>query len=692
MQSLLLVGRSSSDSLTMKDDLTSSVQSPEPASAVSDGNKEFLTIRDCLSKPLDGAETLVLKPSIIEPDGEFRGRRKSTGISIIAKLRASFLRRKSGSNPNQPFVIEDVRYVEDQVIVDEFRQVLLAENLLPEQHDDYHLLLRFLQARKFDIEKAKTMWKTMLQWRHDYGTDHIEEDYEFQEVEEVKKCYPHGHHGVDKFGRPVYIELIGKIDPQKLSKVTTMERFLKYHVLEFERTLNKKFPACSVAAGKHIDSSTTILDVGGVGMRSFNKSARDLLTSIQKVDSDYYPETLCQLFIINAGSGFRLLWSTVKGFLDAKTVAKINVLGTDYQEKLLEVIDSSQLPEFLGGSCNCVSEGGCMMSDKGPWKDPEIMKKVLSGFEKQSRKIVVVSRTATNETSAGSSGPNIPPASTMRTENKCREVPHSSTMQKEENCAGSSGPNIPRASTTPTENECREVPHSSSVLKEGKSHLHSETVNSDQDNDMVPMVDKKVDSQYDEGCTLESSSDMQAPHSAHPATHQNRDTMDALEESIEKASTSQGARTTSQSAVYGSFSEALIAVWTFLLSIFAYVYRLLGFKERKLFMNYDKSASSKVAHATLSCSRPVEVQQHACERKYEVIERVATLEEEIHRIATPEKSLRPSKELSPTRIKALEEELAETKKTLRAVLSNQNEIYECLENFKELKWEKKNCW
>ncbi|XP_021766876.1 phosphatidylinositol/phosphatidylcholine transfer protein SFH11-like [Chenopodium quinoa] len=278
--------------------------------------------------------------------------------------------------------IEDVHDPNDDQAVQQLREALLQEQdrqvIADRKPYDYHTLLRFLHTKDYDISKAKESFLNHLKWREEFGVDAIAKEFKFEEYKDVHKFYPHGYHGVDRSGRPVYIERMGMLDLEGLLQRTTLDRLVKHHVYEQEKTARLRYPACTVSAGKRIGSTTAILDVKGIGISSFSKQARYLFLEFQKIDSNYYPDTLNSLYIVNAGSGFRALWKALKTFLDAHTAAKIQVLGTNFRSKLVEAIDPSNLPSFLGGECLCSDHGGCMLSDKGPWNDPEILQLLKS--------------------------------------------------------------------------------------------------------------------------------------------------------------------------------------------------------------------------------------------------------------------------------------------------------------------------
>jgi hypothetical protein len=50
-------------------------------------------------------------------------------------------------------------------------------------------------------------------------------------------------------------------------------------------------------------------------------------------------------------------------------VAKVSIFSKDESAgELLKRIAAENLPDYFGGSCSCPAEGGCSVSDTGPWK------------------------------------------------------------------------------------------------------------------------------------------------------------------------------------------------------------------------------------------------------------------------------------------------------------------------------------
>jgi len=236
----------------------------------------------------------------------------------------------------------------------------------PSEHSD-ELLLRFLKARKFNVDKAKLMFSEYLTWRQTFGVDDIVNNLVFPEYEKCQELYPRFYHKTDKQGRAVYFEVMSHINSKLLDgTITTTDRFVQYYVREYEKTTRYRFAALSLKAGTNVDKSCSILDLKNVPLMQFN-NIRKVLGQVTHIAQNYYPETLGRMFIINAPLLFQGVWGMVKGMLDEATVAKISILGSSYQKELLEAIDAENLPSDYGGTCQCPN--GCRHSDVGPWND-----------------------------------------------------------------------------------------------------------------------------------------------------------------------------------------------------------------------------------------------------------------------------------------------------------------------------------
>ncbi|KAI5478787.1 hypothetical protein MNV49_004613 [Pseudohyphozyma bogoriensis] len=252
-----------------------------------------------------------------------------------------------------------------QAALAQFKTELAAEGFYdPAVHDDA-ALLRFLRARKFDIPKAKIMWIDTQKWKKSFKVDELYETFDYTEKSEVDKLYPRFYHKIDKDGRPLYIEQLGKLDLTKLYAVTTPERQMQSLVVEYEKFQRDRLPICSDLAGHLIETSCTIMDLKGVGLSQFWK-VKGYVQEAASISQNNYPESMGKFYIINAPWAFSTVWSLVKGWLDEATVAKIHILGSDYKKGLLEQIPADSLPVAFGGSCACPE--GCSMSDAGPWK------------------------------------------------------------------------------------------------------------------------------------------------------------------------------------------------------------------------------------------------------------------------------------------------------------------------------------
>ncbi|KAI0863421.1 CRAL/TRIO domain-containing protein [Xylaria cubensis] len=211
------------------------------------------------------------------------------------------------------------------------------------EHPDT-LVLRFLRARKWDVEQAMIMLVSAVNWRVDRNMAEIViRDGESVGLKENPSAgekdfitqYRSGKsyvRGTDKENRPIYVIKVRLHDP-RLQSTETMDTYI-LHNIESLRILAKP----------PNDKFCLIFDMTGFGLKNMDYHVVKLLISVFEAR---YPETLGVVLIHNAPFVFWGIWNIIKGWLDPVIASKINF--TRKPADLLQFISEENLHTSFGG-------------------------------------------------------------------------------------------------------------------------------------------------------------------------------------------------------------------------------------------------------------------------------------------------------------------------------------------------------
>ena len=228
-------------------------------------------------------------------------------------------------------------------------------------------LIKFLRAKKYKMEESYQMFTKYLKFSIEYNIENINK-VEFPNIEKIKIFYPHGFHKTTKTGNPIFIQNLGEIKINDINRLLPDKKLNQYIINLLEIMKYKIFPKCSITFNKPIDRIFCIVDLLGLTTSLMNKKIIHFLNTQLSICQNYYPGILDGLYFVNTGFIFKILWSTCKYFYDESTRRRIQLLGFDYKNQLLEKVSSENLPKFIGGDCNC-DPYGCIFSEAGPWNN-----------------------------------------------------------------------------------------------------------------------------------------------------------------------------------------------------------------------------------------------------------------------------------------------------------------------------------
>ncbi|EXJ80581.1 hypothetical protein A1O1_08727 [Capronia coronata CBS 617.96] len=235
-------------------------------------------------------------------------------------------------------------------------------------HDD-GTLLRYLRARKFDVNGAFGQFTDTEKWLKEQRVEELYAHFDVEAYEKARLMYPQWTGHRDKRGIPIYVYAIKGLDNKNVQKyqkesqaykdslpyhktLATPAKLLPLFAL-YQNLLNFVMPLVSTLERPNpevpVTNSTNIVDISGVGLTQF-WNLKGHMQDASVLATAHYPETLDRIFIIGAPSFFPTVWGWIKRWFDPVTVSKIFILGKhEVKSTLSKFMEPKDFPKRYGG-------------------------------------------------------------------------------------------------------------------------------------------------------------------------------------------------------------------------------------------------------------------------------------------------------------------------------------------------------
>jgi hypothetical protein len=242
-------------------------------------------------------------------------------------------------------------------------------------------MLRFIRGRGGNINEATEQYLGHLKWRRENNVDQIRQNIVYGGLNDPKK-FPNGEKLLrlapqiiiapvrDRKNQPICTEQYN-FSPKKLFQESSLDEYLLFliYALEFRNLVMEHMshemdvkyladnprPQDRTEGWGCVIRNCTIRDLGGLKWEHVGSDGRAFVKAALTLGSPNYPEVLGKSHMINTPWVFNTLWVFVKQLLDANTIDKINILGSDYMTELSKEVPLTSIPKEFGGTYDKVS-------------------------------------------------------------------------------------------------------------------------------------------------------------------------------------------------------------------------------------------------------------------------------------------------------------------------------------------------